>query len=41
MSSTKFGRRIVANELARKDRDAQGRFYMPWHQPAAEETPAP
>lgn len=37
MSSTKFGRRIVANELARKGRDAQGRFYVPWNQTAEDE----
>lgn len=29
MSSTKFGRRLTASELARKGRDGQGRFYAP------------
>lgn len=29
MSAAKFGRRIVANGLAKRGRDAQGRYYLP------------
>lgn len=38
MSATKFGRRITANGLARKGRDASGRFYLPVDGAAQEPT---
>lgn len=39
MSNAKFGRRIVANGLARRARDHEGRFYMPVDETTAEPTP--
>lgn len=34
MSSAKFGRRITANGLAKRERDSMGRYYMPVEDPA-------